>query len=571
VLHRGEYKSIRSEHVVLIPGPASEVELVRQIYAWYVDDGLTRKEILKRLQELGRRSDTGRAWSVHVVRDILTNEKYVGSAVYNRTSTKLLSPRVCNPPSMWVRKEGAYEGIVSPETFKAAQAQRLSRVRHRATDAVLLDKLRSLLDRHGYLSCRLLKGTSCRLTYHRHFGSLTNAYRLIGYTPTIDCGHAPVRRRFQPMYQSFLRAVASGVVRAGGRIETEPAAHLLRLNDGISMAVILARALKLASSRGMRGWLINVNARARPADLYVIARTDLKNRSIRDYLALPRQAVGSRRHIHILGSRPDRLHRYCFGHIDDLCAALARATAASVQSAPPLLGPHGWLVAQEPYTGRPPSGSRSRSMQSTSTSNASLVSQHAGRPDGRRERGNANRRRMSDAFLALVVAGVVRPTAEAVAQHAGVGLRSVFRHFSDMETLYRELVTHAELVLDQQLTRAQPEINLLDSVDDVVSHRASIYERLLPLQLAVQANLHESEHLREYQRGFAKWQRTILTESLPKNLLKDKDLLEALDLALSFDTWVRLRRVQQLAKASAKRVVALTCSALLRDRAASVA
>ena len=59
--------------------------------------------------------------------------------------------------------------------------------------------------------------------------------------------------------------------------------------------------------------------------------------------------------------------------------------------------------------------------------------------DGRRVRGADNRKRIVDALLKLVEGGAVSPSAEQVAGEAGVGLRTVFRHFSDMDSLYREI------------------------------------------------------------------------------------------------------------------------------------
>jgi hypothetical protein len=55
------------------------------------------------------------------VRTVLTNEKYIGNNVYNRSSFKLKKLHVDNPPGMWVRKEGAFEGIVPLEFFLTAQ------------------------------------------------------------------------------------------------------------------------------------------------------------------------------------------------------------------------------------------------------------------------------------------------------------------------------------------------------------------------------------------------------------------------------------------------------------------
>ena len=41
-----------------------------------------------------------------------------------------------------------------------------------------------------------------------------------------------------------------------------------------------------------------------------------------------------------------------------------------------------------------------------------------------------------DALQELVHEGVLVPTAQTVAERAGVGIRTVFRHFDDMETLF---------------------------------------------------------------------------------------------------------------------------------------
>jgi AcrR family transcriptional regulator len=59
--------------------------------------------------------------------------------------------------------------------------------------------------------------------------------------------------------------------------------------------------------------------------------------------------------------------------------------------------------------------------------------------DGRRRRSQDSRARIVAAMLELTRQGEVSPSATAVAERAGVGLRSVFRHFKDMESLYQEM------------------------------------------------------------------------------------------------------------------------------------
>ncbi|HMC39894.1 MAG TPA: TetR family transcriptional regulator, partial [Acidimicrobiales bacterium] len=57
--------------------------------------------------------------------------------------------------------------------------------------------------------------------------------------------------------------------------------------------------------------------------------------------------------------------------------------------------------------------------------------------DGRVLRGEINRQAIVDAFLGLVAEDGAVPTAQAVAQRAGVAKRSVFHHFVDMAALMR--------------------------------------------------------------------------------------------------------------------------------------
>src|SRR5262245_10390626 len=59
--------------------------------------------------------------------------------------------------------------------------------------------------------------------------------------------------------------------------------------------------------------------------------------------------------------------------------------------------------------------------------------------DGRRQRASASRRRIALAMLELVGEGEAMPSADEVAERAGVGRRTVFRLFSDMEGVYREM------------------------------------------------------------------------------------------------------------------------------------
>ena len=56
--------------------------------------------------------------------------------------------------------------------------------------------------------------------------------------------------------------------------------------------------------------------------------------------------------------------------------------------------------------------------------------------DGRRLRSDRSRQVIVESMLQLINDGNLVPTAQQIANHAKVGIRSVFRHFEDMEAIF---------------------------------------------------------------------------------------------------------------------------------------
>lgn len=184
--------------------------------------------------------------------------------------------------------------------------------------------------------------------------------------------------------------------------------------------------------------------------------------------------------------------------------------------------------------------------------------------DGRTTRGQENRRQIVQALLELIREGILSPTAEMVSARAGVGLRTVFRHFKDMETLYREITSEVDAivapVLSKPLMGDTWQQRLLNSID----RRAEMFEKLAPIQSASLVHLHESEFLKQQQARTVELQRHLLRALLPKTVKDDKTRFEALDLILSFESWLRLRRDQKLSVTAAKKVMKLSAEQLLK-------
>ena len=182
--------------------------------------------------------------------------------------------------------------------------------------------------------------------------------------------------------------------------------------------------------------------------------------------------------------------------------------------------------------------------------------------DGRIRRGEENRRRLSEAFLELIRSGVQSPTAEAVAEKAGVGLRSVFRHFEDMETLYRELAEAIEAEVEPIWAVPFTATTWQGRLAEMIERRARVFERITPFRMASLVHRNESAFISQRHARFAIEQKHLLIAVLPPHVLKDAAAVDALDLVFSVDSWLRLRREQKLSIAAAKAVIARTASAL---------
>jgi len=85
-LVRGEHKSIQTDRVTLVPGPDREIAIVNQIFKDFTENGTSVSEIAADLNSRGILSDLDRDWSPAAIRQLLTNEKYIGNNIWNRQS-----------------------------------------------------------------------------------------------------------------------------------------------------------------------------------------------------------------------------------------------------------------------------------------------------------------------------------------------------------------------------------------------------------------------------------------------------------------------------------------------------
>lgn len=286
MLKIGEQKSIQTDRVILVAGPAEEVAVVRGIYRSFLEEAKQESEIAAALNAQGLVTDLGRAWSRGTVHEVLTNEKYIGNNVYHRTSFKLKQRHVVNPPEKWIRAEGVFEGLVEPETFFKAREIILARSQ-RLTDEEMLEKLRGVLKKHGRISGIVIdeaEGLPSSAAFQHRFGSLVAAYRLIGYDPGIDYSFIETNRRLRKRHPEIVASVVRRVQEVGGAAAWDENTELLHLNGELRVSIVLCR--HTTTDGGASRWVVRLDAGLRP-DITIAVRMDATNEGVRDYYVLP--------------------------------------------------------------------------------------------------------------------------------------------------------------------------------------------------------------------------------------------------------------------------------------------
>jgi len=291
VLNRGEQKSIQTDRVVLVPGPELEIQIVREIYAMFVQRSMVESAIAGQLNERGVKTDHGQRWTRGTVHQVLTNEKYIGNNVYNKESFKLKKRRVINPPDMWVRCDGAFQCLVSPEMFYIARGMIQERSK-KLSDDDLLFRLRKLFEDKGSLSALIIDevdGMPSSSVYRHRFGGLVRAYQLIGYDPDRNYEFIQINRALRKLHRNTVEDVVRQVTELGGQISRDSKTDLLTINGEFTAAVVVARCQ--TTNSGSLRWRILFDSALSP-DITIAVRMAANNDATMDYYLFPSIDLG---------------------------------------------------------------------------------------------------------------------------------------------------------------------------------------------------------------------------------------------------------------------------------------
>jgi DNA invertase Pin-like site-specific DNA recombinase len=327
-LARGERKSLQTDRVVLVPGPAEELAIIESIFNWFVQLRFNERQIAELLNRAGTTTDQGRRWTRGTVHQILTNEKYIGNNLYNRVSFKLKKRRVRNAPEQWVRAKGAFRPVIDQELFEAARVMIEARSQ-RLSDDEMLALLRAFYQQSGMLSGLVIDeqdGLPSSSAYRSRFGSLLRVYSLVGYRPRRDYRYIEINRRLRELHPDIVAQVIDGLSGAGGQVVQEAKSDLLLVNHEFSVSIVIARCKQTPS--GSHRWRMRFDTSLLP-DITVIVRMDAANQSAFDYYLLPRIDIFSER-LRLADENGLSIDAYRF---DDLSLLYSFATQALIQEA----------------------------------------------------------------------------------------------------------------------------------------------------------------------------------------------------------------------------------------------
>jgi AcrR family transcriptional regulator len=175
--------------------------------------------------------------------------------------------------------------------------------------------------------------------------------------------------------------------------------------------------------------------------------------------------------------------------------------------------------------------------------------------DGRRLRSERSKKAILAACEALMKEGQLVPTAQMISDKAEVPIRSFFRHFPDMQSLFRELDASLQPSFERSFAEVVCNGTLAERIDSAVKLHAKSFEDNKPIIRSTKAQLWRYPVLQE---NYARWQRKIrkdLDIRIPELTQVDSDTRELIDSFTSFEMWTRLRDHQKISQKKSTKLI----------------
>jgi hypothetical protein len=120
---------MKGDDHTLKPNP-DEAPIVKLMFEWYADEGLTPWKIAKRLDSMEIPAPKGEKWSGESVRNMLKNKHYIGKVVYRQRSDEevlengeIVTKNVFMPEEEVIEANGKHDAIIDMDLWDRARAR----------------------------------------------------------------------------------------------------------------------------------------------------------------------------------------------------------------------------------------------------------------------------------------------------------------------------------------------------------------------------------------------------------------------------------------------------------------
>ena len=182
--------------------------------------------------------------------------------------------------------------------------------------------------------------------------------------------------------------------------------------------------------------------------------------------------------------------------------------------------------------------------------------------DGRILRSKKSQNIILESIINLINKGNLYPTAEEVAKESGIAIRTVFRHFDDMETLLMkvdESINHKLLNDEKEIRLDSP---LTERLGLIIEERLYYYNKYENIMIATITQLPKYKILQKRYPEYQKLLRKRTERIIPEILNLKSANQELLDASLSFGFYQRLK-FQGLSKSNISESLYEHCKKLI--------
>ena len=183
--------------------------------------------------------------------------------------------------------------------------------------------------------------------------------------------------------------------------------------------------------------------------------------------------------------------------------------------------------------------------------------------DGRSDRGLRTHERIVLALFELIKEGNLQPRGEEIAERAGVAVRTLFRHFDDMDGLFDTAMAFMSEQFDVDLVVPKIEGTLEERALAYAKAQGDLYEENRNYLLFYISRAKTEKEANALRSAHTQSQRLRLWSALPEVAAADPDVRHSVEAFFSFQMWDQLRFEQVLQGEVCHQVIASSTVTLL--------